>query len=85
MKEVEKVGIFGTLFPKLPSDRELENRRRENGKKVTMMVTRMNGGEYLLTQGRYLTAEDMEEMRQEIIEGPPSKLRKIMGKLGLSR
>lgn len=50
---------------RLPSDKELEWRRKEAGREVVRIV----GGRdsVLLAKGRYLTAEDIEEKRRRVL------------------
>ena len=56
--------IFGRLFPRPPSKKELENRRKANRRFV---VGQVSTGSYLLQKQRYMTEEDIEEKRRLVL------------------
>lgn len=60
--------FWRTIFPRVPSDKEVAERNKANARRV-VMLTSQDSDDYLLTVGRYLTAEDMEEKRQRVING----------------
>lgn len=59
MEVVKKTGIIERLFPRLPSEVELEARRQENIRQVVRMV----GGRAV---HNYLTAEDIALRKQQL-------------------
>jgi len=62
MREVVKTSLFRMLFPRIPSAREVEVRRKDTAKMVVGIV----GDEFWMKTGRYITAGDMEEKRRRL-------------------
>ena len=62
-REVVKTSFLRTLFPRVPSKKEVAARKSANYK---MVVSRISTGSYLLQSGRYMTEADMETKRQQL-------------------
>jgi len=59
-----ETSIFGRLFPRPPSKKELENRRKANSR---FIVGQVSTGSYLLQKRRYMTEEDIEKKRRLVL------------------
>lgn len=56
--------ISGRLFPRPPSKKELENRRKVNSR---FIVGQVSTDSYLLQKRRYMTEEDIEKKRHLVL------------------
>ena len=56
--------LFGWLFPRPPSKKELEERRKDNSR---FIVGQVSTGSYLLQKRRYITEEDIEKKRHLVL------------------
>jgi hypothetical protein len=53
-----------TLFPKIPSEKVLKARRQENGRRIVGLIGSRGDDGYLLSRGRYLTEDGLNEKRR---------------------
>jgi hypothetical protein len=60
---IVKTSLLRTLFPRVPSNKELAERKAAN---LRTVVGKVSTGSILLQSGRYLTAADMEARRQRV-------------------